>query len=342
MNNIYELLNKSKIDLEVYEKNDISAFEKKQMIKSFKKKNTYKYMFKKKLSIIASSIIFVCITFMLLGKATIADIEIFGTTLEEFLSIDNNIDNYKTIIGKEVSNNGITIKLNEVLLDENQIIVSSSAYSNKVNWSKNSIIDFDVYINGKNILTGGMAGSAGSKIITKNTCNFIHDYTVNNNIIAKAKGNLDIKIIFRKIYTDKGDFKGRWVFNFKANKDNLSNNIKTINIDKTIIFDNQKISIKNVKISPFSFKLNYILYDYSHYDISFIVKDQDGKEIKSSGGGVFNEKGQISYIISKDTIKLRVTPIIKKINMPENGGEITTETNEVLEEQAFEMKIDSL
>lgn len=133
-NDIYSMLNDANINLEAYEKLDFNDIEKKnikaKLRKSISKKKTHKK------SILAAGII-MALTFTLFGTSegvrALTKV-LFITGIDEissFFGIAKSLDEYKTVVNKSVTDNGITVKINDVILDGSEMIVSYNISADK-------------------------------------------------------------------------------------------------------------------------------------------------------------------------------------------------------------------
>lgn len=67
-------------------------------------------------------------------RRMIADIPLIGSKMEDYVnSRGEPLKEYKTTIGQTVYDNGVEVRLDEVMIDEGQIIVNSTFKSNSVN-----------------------------------------------------------------------------------------------------------------------------------------------------------------------------------------------------------------
>lgn len=58
-----------------------------------------------------------------MGNSVLTSINFIRSSIEEFFNYKSNLlGEYKTVVNKEVTRNGVTVKLNKVLLDEDQIL----------------------------------------------------------------------------------------------------------------------------------------------------------------------------------------------------------------------------
>lgn len=234
---------------------------------------------------------------------------------------------YSEIINKSVSNNGITITINEVIADDSKLIIGYTLKSDK------KIKDLEVFglggflkINGKTFSSGG--SSCGD---------YIDDYTyigseeIHTSIPKDKKFNIDLNI------TEVSDIKGKWDFAFSASKEeifrestvfkpnqklDLPDSIATIDkvvfspID-TSIFITGNGKNKNIKAGP-----NGGMFDYRYW----VAYDDNGVELipKGLGGGKFDFNknifsSEMQYVKTKSIPKY-LTIIPCKIIPSEGGG----------------------
>ena len=56
----------------------------------------------------------------------LSKVNLLGESIASSLGINKNLEDYNTVINKLVIDNEVTIKLNEVILDENELIISTN------------------------------------------------------------------------------------------------------------------------------------------------------------------------------------------------------------------------
>lgn len=132
-NDIYTMLNDAYINLEQYKKDDFNDIEKKNLKVKFRKSINSKKLYKRNIAVAAA--VALVLTVGILGSnasvyATRVS-NIIGRDIGSLLGIQKNLDEYKTVVNKSVTNKGITVKLNEVILDGNQLNVSYNISSNE-------------------------------------------------------------------------------------------------------------------------------------------------------------------------------------------------------------------
>ena len=159
---IYTLCNDIHTDLEQYDMEPINELDKKRMQykgaeiaaaypkqKQKSKSKNYKWI------AAACSALLVCGVMMTDtgSRAVYAAGENVAYHISSFLGIDRNLSEYATVIGTEEIDNGYSIRLNEVILDQNTLIVATDVYKTD---SEGTVIEKvpmgipigDVFING--------------------------------------------------------------------------------------------------------------------------------------------------------------------------------------------------
>lgn len=352
MGKIYQILNDVDIDLDEYKDCELSDIEKKQMKKNIKNKLKGKN-FNKKRKVAVAAAVFLGITFMspFVGKNVLANIKLLGISIEEFMqNKSSTLKDYKAVIDKDVKQNDVSIKLNEFILDGNQVVISSTINSDKVKWKESAVaLSPQIYINDKNVMAAGGGGSSKQKKIDDSTCGFLNFLILNDKDLANLKGDLHVKIVYDTIFNGGNELKGNWTFEFNYNKDKILKNIKTVPINRTLNLDsfkldNAKVNIENLRISPIATTLNFTQTDERKYNMSFIVKDQDGNEVKWFTGSVGNGPSCFIYDTSEKNIrKLKITPVITVYKGEKRTGphEVAREEDytKVLQEQTFEVNM---
>ena len=104
----------------------------------------------------------------------------------------------------------------------------------------------------------------------------------------------------------------RMGFSFKASGDKLKAETKTIPIHKHFKLENgQKIELENLKVSPISTKLNYKMLNGTKVDVTFIGKDQDGKELIPHSGLTLSKNSYWRFEKLENSVtKIILTPVL--------------------------------
>jgi len=158
-----------------------------------------------------------------------------SSNISNLLGLQRNLDEYKTVINKEVTDNSITVKLNEVVLNGSKLTVSYSINSSKKleamrSWNASN----EVYINGKRASTG-TTGSAHN--IDDYTTEVVMTYFLDK---VDLNGDLDIKILCSQIELMGGNeaIKGSWDFEFRTNGNQLKMDTKEILLNHKFTLEN--------------------------------------------------------------------------------------------------------
>jgi hypothetical protein len=240
-NDIYSLLNDAKINLDEYKKDDFNDIEKKLLKKNIRKsiKSSSKQSNRRK--VIAAAAIVVLITGMSFGNTrayALSKINLVSESISSFLGIEKNLEDYNTVINKAITDNGVTVKLNEVILDDNELLISTNISSDRSlkeyeTWNS----DMTLYINNKKVEFTGASG--GIKNIDDTTSQAVIQYDLDSIKDIDLSGDLNIKIIYSKMTVNyQDDINGTWKFEFKTNGDKLKIDTKTVKLDYGFELDN--------------------------------------------------------------------------------------------------------
>lgn len=340
MKDKFEMMNDMVVDLSEYEVCELNDIEKKQIKKRLKSKIKNKNS-KKKIAVIVIALGLGCIG-IVNNISVLADIPIIGSVIEEYVnSKGKSLEDYKTIVGETEVDSGITVKLNEVVLDAGQFIISSTFKSNKVNLD--DIYAFPtVYINGSEVSKNGCGSD---KKIDDNTYNMFTAIDLKN---IDMKDNLDIKIIYeniqiKTILNKHKELPGKWSFEINSSLEKLISDMKTIAINKEFKLDNgQEIKVEDLIITPISTKLSYKMTKENKndvtfkYDVLFKVEDESGNELKRVSGATASENSHLRFETLDDNIKkLKVTPYV----ISGQEGEKKTDYHKVLYDETFYIEI---
>jgi hypothetical protein len=240
----------------------------------------------------------------------LSNIPIIGSALEEFVySKERSLKDYKTVIGESVEDNGMRVTLNEVIVDEDQLLISSTFHTDlsdkdlDYNWFS----DIEVYINGSESLLGG---GGGPKEITNSTVNYFWAADLQN---INLEDKQQIKIVFNNLERSdsKKVTKGKWSFEFTASGEKLMANRKSIPIDKHFILeDGQKVKVEELVLTPVSTRLNYKMENGTK-DLHFRFEDQNGMELQEFSAQTMGYNNYNRLVALENHVtKLKVIPYI--------------------------------
>ncbi len=329
--NIYDLLNEVEIDLKEYAKDDFSEIERKRYKNAFRKsvkKNNILY--KKGIAIASIAVL----TIGLLGSNSGGHVWTYAHTIitdvASFLGIEKSLDEYKTVVNKAITKNGVTIQLNEVVLDSDELVVSATTTANEKLRESGIILDHSIYVNGKRVSNG--AGGAAKQL---------DEYTMQevlfHDLEGDFSGDLNIKIAFSDPLINEKTIKGRWVFEFKTNGDELALDTKEILLDNTFTLENgQKITLEKYTSNNLGQKI-YYSKSPKGTDYDMVLRGHDDLENKvefyvsraTANKGIF-KLATIDGNLDDKAKMLTLTPYAVKF--PEESGRLSNDFKKVGEE----------
>lgn len=334
--NIYEMLNEVEIDIDDYNKENFNHIEKRKIKKNFKNSIKNKHIYKKAASIAAVAVLCIGLLSTNFGSYAYAGINSFFYDMASVLGIEKNLDEYKTIVNQSITKKGITVQLNEVILNDDELVVSATTTANEKLEEGWIMLSHNVYINGKNV-SFGAGGSAQQ----------LDEYTMQevmfNDIKGDFNGDLNVKVVFYDPIINEKTIKGRWVFEFKTNGDELAIDTKEIPLDNNFALENeQKITLEKYTSNNLGQKI-YFTSDTKGTDYDMILKGYDDfkNEVtfymsKNEGyNGVFKLE-TIDGNLNENVKTLSLTPYAVKF--PEKSGRMSHDFKKVGEEFMIDLQ----
>lgn len=252
-------------------------------------------------------------------SGTVADaMEQLSYRIGTFLGIDKNLSPYEQIVNQSITSGGVTVTLNSVVLDGDELVVSTlEAYDDPVKALEGSLTG-NVYINGIRASDGA---GGGSRSIDEHTTETVMTYHLDD---VDTSRNLNIIIRFNGYEETRGD----WEFKFSADGEQLS--IDTAAIALTHQYqlpDGSNITLTKYTSNAMGQKIYYTTDgNKNDYDmllkgtddignpVSFYVSNSD----KKGGKFVFdNLDGNLS-----DNAK-SLTLAAYAVKMPETSGKMS-------------------
>ncbi|WP_027400056.1 DUF4179 domain-containing protein [Anaerovorax odorimutans] len=331
MKKLYSLLNNVEINLDDYNKEELTDMEKRKMIRGIKQMNGDKNK-RKKYKVAAA-----CIVALIIATGTIgfndtayAAARNVAWQIGNFLGIEKNLQDYTTVIGTSKTNKGYTITLNEVILDDNQLVVSSSAKSDKKLSQRGISKIADIYVNGKR---ASVAGGGSSRIVDEYTEESLIAYELEG---VNTNGKLDIEIIYDSIFVDQQEIKGKWDFHFEADGAKLSENTTRISLNKSFNLPNgSQVILTEYSSNDLGQKIYFKLKDWDvkkdpMYDLKLEGTDNLGNEVEFDVSYIKGDEksgrlniDSITGNISEDADSITLKPYAAK--MPEKSGKMNNE-----------------
>ena len=242
--------------------------------------------------------------------------------ISSFLGIDRNLSEYATVIGTEQTDNGYSIRLNEVILDQNTLIVATDVYKtdsdgNVIEEVPMGIPIGDVFINGHDAVKVAAGGAQYDEAGT--ALGAVVEYHLDERI--DTSGELDIKLVYHNISVKEDHPTGNWEFHFIADGKALAdatlqiplNYAVTSDNDAKILFRHYSSNVLGTRIYySIEGKLNKNVYlkgiDDAGNEVEFISNVYEGNYEGTKGNGYMMPFSR--DMITDDTKSLILTPYV--------------------------------
>ena len=323
---IYDLLNDMEIDLTELKREDFTELETKRAMKKFRKCTILNKGYKKYAGVIAVAV---------MGVWILGTIPIFATTnpvahsIANFLGIERDLDSYTTVINKAITKGNVTIQLNEVILDEEELIVSTTIKSTESFEGKHIRASADVYVNGKEV---NEARGGGSREIDDYTVEEVMHYQLGE----AYTGKLDVALVFNNVECGDTDIrqKGPWKFEFSTNGEALATQTKSHEMNQTFMLpDETQITFARYAANDIGEKISFSLSQSNmSYDIELRGEDNLGNPIvftfanQKGGEGVLKLN---DYFSSKDERAKSYTLALYAVEFPKESGQLSNDFKQI-------------
>lgn len=369
--NIYDLLNDLTMDFEDYPQEELSEIEKQRLKKAMRKNGIealssnksssnkisfHKFSSKnlrsnnfKKVGTIAIALLLSLGLFTQTGwgkavyAATESKVAEISYSIGQALGIERNIEPYANVVNQVVESNGVEMKLAEVIIDKDELILSVITRTDKpVQWLN---FDYDIFINGKKVRNYSASGTGGP--IDKSQRDFNTVYAIDISGID-TMGDVDLKVVLKNLSYYLGDeitekVKGKWKFEFVASGSELTANSRTLAIDHEFYIGDTKYTLEEFRYNPVNQKIYGKAEGQSavSYDVDLRGWDNLGNEVKfylsrvSDGNLTFNYQN-FDGDLSNEITSLTLIPYAVKL--PEQSGKISGDWQQVGEEFTIYLK----
>ncbi|MBN1068229.1 DUF4179 domain-containing protein [Clostridium botulinum] len=340
-NDIYDMLNEVNINIDDYEKEDFNDLEKKKIKSNFKKSISKKKPLKRGM---IAAVAIVVLTIGLFGSdigvSALSKVSyIINNDIASFLGIERNLDEYKTVINKSITDKGITFQLNEVILDGDEMTVSCNISSEqKLEEDESSVPDCNIYINGKKMSTGA---GGGAEKIDEYTSQSVITYDLKEDDLS---GDLNIKIVCSNVMLAHRMQKGKWDFEFKTNGDQLRIDTKEIPLNNKFTLENgQEYTLEKYTDNSLGQKIYASINTpktKSDYAVDLKGSDDLGNKVEfylsygDKNSGLFKIEN-IHGNLNENAKLLKLTPYAAKY--PEKSGKMDGEYKQVGEEFTIDL-----
>ncbi|MGL5378386.1 DUF4179 domain-containing protein [Clostridium sp.] len=306
---------------------------------SYKNKRNYKKI------LIASTLIAVfgvSVLGTISNKEVFASVKVFISHISNFLGLNNDLNEYRIEVDKSIYKDGLTVTLNEAILNKDEIIISTLIKSDTI-LGKNDIVSVSgsAYINGEKISNsvGGI-----SKRIDEHTVESVDIYNLTSELtVGEALIEIKNTAAYININNEKTTIDGPWNFEFKANGDVLNSNTKDIKIDHSFTLENNEKIILNKYVSNDVGQKIY--YNIANKDINspyvlLVLKGYDdlGNTVEFYTSYDELTKGLMKNQteISEEASSITLTPYA--VVYPKESGKISNDLKKVGEEFTINIK----
>lgn len=279
----------------------------KNLLKQVKSKDSIRKFKYKVAAIAVITIISICASMPALAK-NIPALKSIIQSLDGRGSDHGQYEKYSKVVNKSVTDNGITLTINEVLCDDSSLMIG---YTIKSEYDIKKIVKIgkeliEIQAKDENFrpfsfirslkIDGELASSSSSsdgKYLDEHS--YINSETMdigNKNLPPVFKVDLDIKDIY--------GVKGNWSFKFSVSKDEMLKNTKVFKPNTTVKFPYGNINVKKVSFTPINTSIKTTVKYNKEYINSEKLEEEGGKFnlfVFDDKGNEIIEKGVSGNII---------------------------------------------
>lgn len=227
-----------------------------------------------------------------LGQSSLANTPFIAGLIEKYLDEQQPRDYspYKTAIGKTAENKYGKLTLNEVLVDDNKLLISSTFEPAKgVEFDYQTYLIPQVRINGRDFSSIKDAQSIE-----------VNDsmYTIYGGVELREMPQTDelqIEITYNTFNRDTV-IEQPWIFDIEVSQAQLMKEKQTFDLNETIVLsDGNKVTVKKVVSTPISTTIYYDVTQSTNEDIYFKIESESGKTYICKEAFASNKEGEISF-----------------------------------------------
>lgn len=336
--NIYEMLNEVQTDTGKYETEDVSQVEMKRWKKNAAKNIVGKG--KKRWKPIAGICAAAVILAVGLGSGPLhyivqAAVKSISYDIASILGIKKDLEPYRTVVGKSVTADGVTITLNEVIVNEDEIIISSTKeYDEKITDESRRMISPNIYINGKRVSDSASGGESQEG-----------DNTLVSILECDIKGvDLSQTLDFEIQFMDLDSTRDTWDFEFSASGEELARSTNTVELNQTFTLeDGTEVYLDKFTDNPLGQKI-YFSTSSGACDYDLVLKGVDncGNPVEftlsrwNDGVGRMNISTINNGNLSDEATELYLTPYAVKF--PEQSGKLSNDFKQAGDEFVIDIR----
>ncbi len=346
--NMYALLNDMDVQVESYEPSDVTPKEMKCWKKAFRMKCNKEKSKKKYIGryvAVAAVLLFAILAIGPFQRETYAQIKTITYNVQEMLGMETNLSGYETVVGETIVKDGVTITVNDVVMDRNEMVVSYTVTAEKLDDTTMNCY-LDVEVNGKSVY----GGSTGTCWMEDDNNMVALDNVILSDVDIEQKNYY--KLVFYT-YEEKPDEEVVSIFDvskvgaveFAASGEQLAIETITIPLEEQCEFPNDDtINFTKFSYNTMGPRLYFELGNGNlDYDVWLKGIDDLGNEIYfylSHIGG----DGECWFVLAEDTgydfsaDASQLTLQVYAVEMPEQNGEIGNDYQSIGEPFTIELK----
>ncbi|MGG1788944.1 DUF4179 domain-containing protein [Bacillus mycoides] len=283
---IYKELNDIQLDITEFEETPLTKIEEKQWEKRVKNKLRKNKKTKKWFGVAAACMLIVSII-VPLGQTSLANMPFIAGLIEKYIDKQQPLDYspYKTAENKYGK-----LTLNEVLVDDNKLFISSTFEPAKgVKFDYQTYLIPQVRINGRDF-----SNTKDAQSIEVNDSMF----TIYGGIELSEMPQTDelqIEITYDTFNRDTV-IEQPWIFDIEVSQAQLMKEKQTFDLNETIVlYDGNKVTVKKVVSTPISTTIYYDVTQSTNEDIYFKIESESGEAHTFKEVVISNEDGGISF-----------------------------------------------
>lgn len=233
---------------------------------------------------VASLAVLALVTFCTTTEAAQSVFAYVYRSIANIMEKNEKVDEYTTVIGKSITDNGITVTLNDAIVSEEKLILSLNFSDGKERENRRDSVfwgdEIKVYMDGKEMPVVGLSGTGQE----------LNEYTFNN-IVEYYIGNIapeeqhEFKIVVTKVEEKNKVTSGNWTFDFVASSKAMVSDTKVVMLDNTLNYGNYNIIFEKYVSNSYE-KLLYVTY---------------------SDGTGYGDRGNEFYLIGYDDLGNKVS-----------------------------------
>ncbi|MGL5438761.1 MAG: DUF4179 domain-containing protein [Paraclostridium sp.] len=290
---------------------------------------------RRRIKIISLSIsVFIFSSLIVFNTTAFASVKDFFISIPSYFGVSNNLNEYKASIGSSVSNNGYTVTVNEALVNENELVVSSTIKSDNGPISSEINLRPTIVVNGKKLSYDSDEMLEYEDDVTINS---ISTYRFKDELIGDLKIEIQYESLCVNENSEARGVKGSWNFVFDINSDTLKNDSIVIELNKVITLNSGiTIDFREYKGNAFNTTIKTLVTgDIASLDVKLIGEDNLGNSYEFIVSKLYldeNYNGSVTFAldtenseINSDATELKLYPYYREFDSNENFNRVDDE-----------------